>query len=278
MLTRPIIEIAPKTWLISEYKLVNMYLLEGDERALLIDSGTGIGPLYEDVKKLTDKPVTLVLTHSHFDHDGGVKPFGRLYVHKADLSTPNMLAPAGMRSLKECREYYVRSRGIVRNPGCEDELMQLVHDDDGKVERIPIEDGYTFDLGNRTVEVIHTPGHSKGSICLLDPKTRLLFTGDTCNDCLLIYKDPTITSVEVYNAGLKRLWARQNEFDAICIGHDALAPANKNAIREYIEATDALLDGTACGKEDSDGIHSGICYRYGGIRIFYTPDNLRAYS
>ena len=43
MLAKPVVEIAPRTWLISEYKLVNMYLLEGDEAALLIDCGTGIG-------------------------------------------------------------------------------------------------------------------------------------------------------------------------------------------------------------------------------------------
>lgn len=70
MLAKPVVEIAPRTWLISEYKLVNMYLLEGDEAALLIDCGTGIGNAAETVRELTDKPLTVAITHGHFDHDG----------------------------------------------------------------------------------------------------------------------------------------------------------------------------------------------------------------
>lgn len=54
MLAKPVVEIAPRTWLISEYKLVNMYLLEGDEAALLVDCGTGIGNAAETVRELTD--------------------------------------------------------------------------------------------------------------------------------------------------------------------------------------------------------------------------------
>lgn len=56
MIKRTIAEIAPKTWLISDYKLANMYLLEGEEKALLIDTGSGLGPLEEEVRELTKSP------------------------------------------------------------------------------------------------------------------------------------------------------------------------------------------------------------------------------
>ena len=65
---RIIKEIAPKTWLMSEYKLVNTYLLEGEKAAMLIDGGIGLGNLAADVKKLTDKPVIFVATHGDSDH------------------------------------------------------------------------------------------------------------------------------------------------------------------------------------------------------------------
>ena len=81
MLTRPVIEIAPRTWLISEYKLVNMYLLEGDKAALLIDCGTGIGNVAQTVAQLTDKPLTVAITHGHFDHDGAAALFPAVYIH-----------------------------------------------------------------------------------------------------------------------------------------------------------------------------------------------------
>ena len=81
MLAKPVVEIAPRTWLISEYKLVNMYLLEGDEAALLIDCGTGIGNAAETVRELTDKPLTVAITHGHFDHDGAAALFPEIHLH-----------------------------------------------------------------------------------------------------------------------------------------------------------------------------------------------------
>lgn len=86
MLTKPVIEIAPRTWLISEYKLDNMYLLEGDTGALLIDCGAGIGNAAETVRGLTDKPVTVAITHGHFDHDGAAALFGEIHIHPLDIA------------------------------------------------------------------------------------------------------------------------------------------------------------------------------------------------
>ena len=85
MLAKPVVEIAPRTWLISEYKLVNMYLLEGDEAALLIDCGTGIGNAAETVRELTDKPLTVAITHGHFDHDGAAALFPEIHLHPLDI-------------------------------------------------------------------------------------------------------------------------------------------------------------------------------------------------
>lgn len=85
MLAKPVVEIAPRTWLISEYKLVNMYLLEGDEAALLIDCGTGIGNAAETVRELTDKPLTVAITHGHFDHDGAAALFPEIHLHPMDI-------------------------------------------------------------------------------------------------------------------------------------------------------------------------------------------------
>ena len=61
-------EIAPKTWCLSEFRLVNAFLVEGEERAALIDTGTGVGNLYGVVRELTEKPLVILITHGHFDH------------------------------------------------------------------------------------------------------------------------------------------------------------------------------------------------------------------
>ena len=69
-----------------EFKLVNAFLVEGEEKAALIDTGCGIGHLAETVRELTDKPLVILITHGHFDHDGGIKQFPGVpvYLHSAD--------------------------------------------------------------------------------------------------------------------------------------------------------------------------------------------------
>ncbi len=123
MLAKPVVEIAPRTWLISEYKLVNMYLLEGGESALLIDCGTGIGNAAETVRELTDKPLTVAITHGHFDHDGAAALFPEIHLHPMDIK----LSEEGYARGEEARAWYAKSRGPVRNPeATEEELLALV--------------------------------------------------------------------------------------------------------------------------------------------------------
>ena len=65
-------EIGNKTFVINEYGLNAMFLLVGEEKALLIDTGTGVFDLPLLLKTLTDKPVQVVLTHGHPDHAGAI--------------------------------------------------------------------------------------------------------------------------------------------------------------------------------------------------------------
>ena len=186
---RPIVEIAPKTWLVSEYKLVNTYLVEGTERAILIDGGAGLGDLAADVRALTDKPIDVVVTHGDGDHTAAAGCFGKAYMHPLDKNRGEMFKAMG--DTRAMAKFMVTTRGPVRNPETPvEELLALV-----PAEPLPdpvyeyVEEGHVFDLGGRTLEVILTPGHSDGSICLLDKENRLLFTGDACNDRLLVTGD-----------------------------------------------------------------------------------------
>lgn len=217
MLTKPIVEIAPRTWLISEYKLDNMYLLEGETGALLIDCGAGIGNAAETARGLTDKPVTVAITHGHFDHGGAAALFPEIHIHPLDIA----LSEKGYEQGEAARAWYAKSRGPVRNPeASEEELLVLVQK------------------------------NGLGSVCFLGRENRLLFTGDMANDSLLLNCGDSSSTVKVYNESMRRLWARETEYDAICLGHDALDKMDKTAIADYIAATDLLLSGEVKGEKD----------------------------
>ena len=80
----PMVQFKKDTWEIDEFDCASMFLLIGSERALLIDCGMGIGDLRGAVEMLTDKPVTVVLSHGHVDHTGNARQFSEVWLHPAD--------------------------------------------------------------------------------------------------------------------------------------------------------------------------------------------------
>lgn len=75
----PVCEIAYQTYAINEYGLNAMFLIVGEEKALLIDTGTGVCDLPATLRYLTDKPVQVVLTHGHPDHAGAIGWFDEVW-------------------------------------------------------------------------------------------------------------------------------------------------------------------------------------------------------
>ena len=133
-----------RTWEGNGHLVYNesVYVLEGDDKALVIDAGTYMPHLDKAVAALTSKPAMLVLTHGHGDHVGGAVCFPEVWIHPADTA---LIAPG--------RNAY---------PG---EIHFL-------------EDGQVLDLGGRQVEVLHTPGHTSGSVTLFDKAHHYGFSGD----------------------------------------------------------------------------------------------------
>ncbi|MHA1915884.1 MAG: MBL fold metallo-hydrolase [Promethearchaeota archaeon] len=146
---------------------LNLYLILGIHSALLIDTGSGLFPLKPIVDELISNRKLLVInTHSHFDHIGGNHEFNRIQIHGEEVE--HVSRPFNVEFLKDSPKEIVKLYNSVNF------TFQPAK------QIISIKGGDIFDLGGITVRVIHTPGHSLGSISLLTNKNEL-FTGDTAH-------------------------------------------------------------------------------------------------
>lgn len=165
------------TFIISEYRHweeTHCYLLMGSERCLLIDTGLGICNIYDEVRKLTDKHVTAVATHIHWDHIGGHKYFPDFYAHKEELSWLRGNFPLSAETVREM----VVDRCELPE-GYDVSKYEMFQGN----PTVVLNRGEIIDIGNRKIKVLHTPGHSPGHLCFWEPERKYVYTGD------LIYKD-----------------------------------------------------------------------------------------
>jgi hydroxyacylglutathione hydrolase len=86
---------------------------------------------------------------------------------------------------------------------------------------VPVRSGHVFDLGARKLEVIETPGHTKGDLCLLDAEHKLLFAGDAVNTPTWLFKSYSLP-LDVYLETLQRLRQREGEYETILPRHGDL--------------------------------------------------------
>lgn len=166
-----------KTYIISEYKHweeTHCYLLIGNKKSLFIDTGLGIENIYNVVKTLTNTPIIAIATHIHWDHIGGHRFFSEFYAHKNEL---DWLCGKFPLSIQTIRSMVLDRCDIPKNFDISHyELFQ------GTPTKI-LSGGEKIDLRNRSIEVLHTPGHSPGHMCFWEKENGYLFTGD------LVYKD-----------------------------------------------------------------------------------------
>ncbi len=205
------------------------YLIEGTEKALLVDGLSGVGSLKAFVRELTDLPVELVLTHAHPDHLGAAFEYGKCRLHPDEI--PDLYETGDAE-----RRYAFVSGGerdfVLRR----EDVLPCV-----PVRTLPVGDGYVFDLGGRELEVVAVPGHTWGHIVLLDRAARAVYSGDAVNSNTLMVLGGT--SIEQYRESLLHLWSFEEEYDVLWGGHGGES-VPKRIVSEAIELCEEIMAGT----------------------------------
>ena len=255
-----------RTWLVGEPGHVNCFLIEGDEQALLVDTGLGIANIRSAAESLTSKPILAVNTHGHSDHRGGNWRFADIAAHP--LAATALTAPVPRENLigylavaREQLAAYQRARAdderffhlftetTSPRPLPEDAGSWTVPA--GPAPK-PLADGQRIDLGGRSLTVLHTPGHSPDSLCLLDERAGLLFAGDTLITGDFWAHTPD-TEIGVFAATLRRLADElSGSLQAIYPSHTIRYRVGPEFLRRAAEAFEAIAAGLSTGRPGAD--------------------------
>jgi hydroxyacylglutathione hydrolase len=203
---------------------VREFLIIGEDKALLIDTGFEYDHIYDEVKKITQKPIQVVLTHGDRDHCGGVESFECCYIHPDDSDL-------------------ISDQTIIKK----------------------ITAGDCIQIGQYTFEIIEIPGHTPGSIGLLDRKRQLLIGGDSIQ-VGPIYMFGKHRSLDTYIESLQKLIKEKDDIEVILPSHHRY-PLTKDYIDYCLEDALALKNGQLPKKP-----HQTLpCYEYQGkyVQFYY---------
>jgi glyoxylase-like metal-dependent hydrolase (beta-lactamase superfamily II) len=203
----------------------NIWHVRGRDQDILIDTGLGVSSLAKAARDLFEKPLLVVLTHTHMDHMGGAHEFDTCCVHAAEaeaLTTASNHLPLNVDAYCEEDQVWFTSIGYDISGGF---LTAIPHADfdpashqmeTAEISKI-IGEGYIVDTGDRAFEVLHLPGHSPGSIALWEAKTGTLFSGDAVYDAALLDQIPG-SDIAQYIETMKRV--RELPVEIVHAGHD----------------------------------------------------------
>ena len=188
-----------------DQKGVRAFLLVGQDRAILVDTCFG-GDILSVCRTVTDKPITLLTTHSDPDHIGCDGQFLQQYLHSAEF--------ARYESRGQCQAY-------------------------------PMEEGTVFRVGEYALEVLWIPGHTPGSVALLDREHRFLISGDTVQSgCIFMHGEGR--DLQTFRQSIARLEAMRQEgvFDTLYPAHGE-AVVTADILEDHLALAGEVLSGKA---------------------------------
>ena len=220
--------LSDRVWRLKDAYGVAMYLVEGTERACLIDTGYGIKGLRAYVESLTSKPVFVLLTHGHVDHAFGAAEFDEVHMSHRDLP-----------------EFAAQSDAVWRA-----NFIKVAFSKKGSFEMcepfagefIDVADGEEFDLGGLTIRVHAVPGHTPGCLAPVLVEERIAIFGDAAGPGTLVTEEYAATLSE-YLAALRALKEHEEDWERVLRFHGA-CESPKSLLDDMIDLCGEVLAGT----------------------------------
>ncbi len=240
-----------------QFEEVISYLITGRHQALLFDTGLGMGDMLSVAKQLTQKPVVVLNSHSHYDHVGGNHQFNIIL----GRNLPYTLGRSKGLPNEEVGEY--ASGDWIWKTHPPDFLAKEYAIKPWEFSRW-VEEGQFIDLGGVSLEIIFSPGHSPDSLVLVDHQRRLMFTGDT------FYLAPLYAHIEGasfadYAASAEKLAAMADDIDYLLMSHNTPLAEGK-----YLKKLDAAFQAIIDGSASFEQTNSGREYEFEGFSILTT--------
>lgn len=255
-----ITKIKNNVWQINENGLDCMYLIKGEKQSAVIDTGTGISDFKHLIETIINQPYVVILTHAHVDHAGGCGQFSEVYIHEKDEQEANGIT-------LEDRYNYIKN---MENTGSIEknsvDIAEIIRNNNKPHFRY-IKDRDEIDLGDKKLVIYEMPGHTAGSICILDEKDRILFSGDNVNDIELICapaEDRKELLRKWYLLGCN-IFSMKDKFD-ICGGGHGMIEINK--AMDTLLCGKKILEGKVDAKKRKIHFFNGMFYQYKDIFLY----------
>ena len=236
------------------FEEVISYLILGNERAVLLDTGMGIGDIRAEVKRLTDLPVVVVNSHSHYDHVGDNHRFAQVWAFDDDVEVTRI--EQGL-TRTECERFLQPGSHLDLPPDFDATAYEI------RPSRVTrrLHHLEAIELGGRTLTVHHTPGHSPGSLCLLDSRDGLLFTGDTFYPGTL-YAHLEGSDFDAYLQSVRYLVGLLDQVSHLCPAHNETYVLKETLVR-VLDAFNRIVTGQVA----SELYDETQIYRFDGFGI-----------
>lgn len=221
-------------YLIRDYVGVASFLIIGQQKAALIDTGIGIGNILDICSALTEKEIDVYLTHGHVDHVGGISLFKNIYVKNEDYNL----------ALEQSKKEYRIAFASAFHPEIKDLNLFMPEYGGYSLHNMPD----VIELGDRKLRAIPLSGHTKGSVGFYDEKTSSIFLGDAMNNSTFLFLEESSTIHDYLNVliNFKETWL--NKVDHLFISHEYI-DVPKRVVDDLIDASNLVINGRGCKKE-----------------------------